>query len=116
MGVVIVVVLVVFVVVVLRTARTRVPRPDRPAEPRIEGLPNIGMVAAPDGWVTLNVSLGPEEALVARGLLESNGIPAALESTDPMVIAAYPVRALRMRLCVAPEHAEEAAALLGDLG
>jgi hypothetical protein len=116
MGVLIVVVLVVFLVVVFRTGRARVARPERPAEPRIEGLPNLTGTRAPDGWVTVHASLGPEEAIVARGLLEANGIPTALESLDPMVIAAYPVPARRMRLCVAPENAAEAAALLRDLG
>lgn len=95
------------------TARERLPRRPRPPERRIESLPDVGMASAPDGWVTVRASLGPEEALVARGLLEANGIECALVSTTPG-LAGYRIPALQMRLYVAPENAEEAAALLGD--
>ncbi|MDQ1711499.1 MAG: hypothetical protein QOE45_949 [Frankiaceae bacterium] len=108
------VLLVAFFVLSVRRS-DREPRPEpQPRERRVEGMPEMGMASAPDGWVTIRPSLAAEEALVARGLLDSNGIRAALESTDPLVIAQYPIRALRMRLCVAPEDAEAATALLGE--
>jgi hypothetical protein len=108
----VVLLLLVLVTLVAATRRQRTPRPEEPAGTRIEGIPSIGKQAAPDGWVSVRGSLGPEEALVARGLLEASGIHAALQSTDPMVLGMYPVPAREMRLYVAPEDAEAAVALL----
>jgi hypothetical protein len=110
----VVLLLLVLLTLVAATRRQRVPRPAEPAEARLEGIPSIGKQSAPDGWVSVRASLGPEEALVARGLLEASGIHSALQSTDPMVLGMYPVPARRMRLYVAPEDAEAAVELLAS--
>lgn len=77
-------------------------------------LPRQGVRSAPDGWVQVGASMKPPEAAVAQGLLESYGIAAAVEATDPMgeAVMKYPAASRWFRLCVAPEDAEEASALL----
>jgi hypothetical protein len=111
----IVLLLLVGAALVVWTRRERVPRPEEPADRRIEGIPSMGKVAAPDGWVGIGEPLASEEGLIARGLLDASGIACHLQSTDPLVLGVYPVPAWQVRLFVAPEDAETAAALLAEL-
>jgi hypothetical protein len=71
----------------------------------------------PDDWVTLRTSLSGAEGYLAAGLLESNGIAVALVGrprTYGRNLLSSQLAVGRVRLCVAPEYAAEAAELLGD--
>ena len=76
--------------------------------------PPLGVRSVPPGWVTVKASVKAPEAAVLESLLDSVGIRAAISTMDP---AAYPVLGYAsmdrwLRVCVAPEDAERATALI----
>lgn len=80
-----------------------------------ETLPTLGAHTVPDGWACVRRDMRGSEALVARSLLESNGVAAALESTSGRIAdvsTVNPIGVGRYSLWVPESDAEAAEALL----
>lgn len=96
-------------------------------EPDVEICPDCGLVlvdtmpeenpdADPDAnLVEVHIASGDIEALVIKGLLESEGIMCSLSSDIPHSVLPVEVDGLgAVRICVADEDAERAAELIDE--
>lgn len=83
---------------------------DSAAGPR----PPLGVRAVPPGWVTVKASVKAPEAAVLESLLDSGGIRAVIAAMDPDArpVLGYASMDRWLRVCVAPEDADDATALI----
>lgn len=84
-------------------------------EGRIEPLRGTPLRMAPDDWVEVRRGLGRSEAEVARGLLESSGIKAAVASSGILTaeFGSPPGPGTAFAISVSPADADVARELLG---